>query len=264
MLVKGFLNSDIIGRLMQHRAEIVVVDESESTNTQAFGLVSRAELRPPFVLLARRQSAGHGRLGRRWFSEEGASLCMSAVVAIPQSARAIESFTVRAGVEICSRLRREFGADVFLKWPNDIYDSEGRKIAGMLAELFIEGGVRTVVFGVGINYNLAEVAAEKIPPELVGNIRDILSVSSRDFTMDALAAAVADGAYAAADSLDGANFAESFADFDWLNGRSVEFTIGNERISGVARGVDDLGHLLLETDSGYLRVLKSGEATTKR
>ena len=126
-----------ISRLLDKSAinDILVLDEAGSTNTVSIDKLKSGELSPPFALIAKKQSAGHGRLGRRWFSAEGATLCVSVAVPVDPSAKSIESFTVRAGVSICEKLSNDFSADIFLKWPNDIYSSEGKKIAGMLAEL---------------------------------------------------------------------------------------------------------------------------------
>lgn len=62
-----------------------------------------------------------------------------------QDAEEMESFTVRAGLGVCSELKKLCGAELFLKWPNDIYSREGRKIAGMLAELEISE-IRRLLF----------------------------------------------------------------------------------------------------------------------
>ena len=85
--------------------------------------------RPPFAVVALRQSAGRGRLGRRWFSKEGASLAMSVCVELAKSADVMESFTVRAGLGVCEELRKLCGAELFVKWPNDIYSRGGMKVS---------------------------------------------------------------------------------------------------------------------------------------
>ena len=72
----------------------------DSTNSEGLRLLRSKSARPPFAVAALRQSAGRGRLGRRWFSKEGASLAMSVCVELAKSAEVMESFTVRAGLGV--------------------------------------------------------------------------------------------------------------------------------------------------------------------
>ena len=61
-----------ISRLLDKSAinDILVLDEAGSTNTVSIDKLKSGELSPPFALIAKKQSAGHGRLGRRWFLKQ--------------------------------------------------------------------------------------------------------------------------------------------------------------------------------------------------
>lgn len=257
-----------ISRLLDKSAinDILVLDEAGSTNTVSIDKLKSGELSPPFALIAKKQSAGHGRLGRRWFSAEGATLCVSVAVPVDPSAKSIESFTVRAGVSICEKLSNDFSADIFLKWPNDIYSSEGKKIAGMLAELILggNGSPHIIVFGVGINYDLSILEAKDIPEDIIGTVADIKSVSRADFTINELAAAVIGSVLRASRTLEEPDLIRNFGRFDWLKGKEVSFSVSGMSENGVARGVDESGRLLLELPDGSTRILNSGEATTHK
>ncbi|MDO4754209.1 MAG: biotin--[acetyl-CoA-carboxylase] ligase [Bacillota bacterium] len=99
------------------------------------------------VFWALEQTAGRGRLGRTWDSEEGSGIYMSFVV------RALEhvgALTIAAGASVCRSLR-EMGYDAMLKWPNDVL-IDGKKVCGILSELIInENGMNYVVVGAGLN-----------------------------------------------------------------------------------------------------------------
>ena len=193
-------------------------------------------------------------------------MCVSVAVPVDPSAKSIESFTVRAGVSICEKLSNDFSADIFLKWPNDIYSSEGKKIAGMLAELILggNGSPHVIVFGVGINYDLSILEAKDIPEDIIGTVADIKSVSRADFTINELAAAVIGSVLRASRTLAEPDLIRNFGRFDWLKGKEVSFSVLGMSENGVARGVDESGRLLLELPDGSTRILNSGEATTHK
>lgn len=246
--------------------EITVLDEVGSTNTVSLGKLESGEMSAPFVTIARKQSAGHGRLGRKWFSEEGATLCLSVAVPLDAAVKNIESFTVRAGVSICRELSNAFASEVFLKWPNDIYSAGGKKIAGMLAELKLGGFGKPhiIVFGVGINYDLSIAGKSEIPAEIKGIAADIKSVSKESFSINELAAAVIKGVLHAASSMGDAGLVRDFERLDWLKDREVVFNLSGELESGIARGIDGKGRMVLELCDGSRRALNFGEATTKK
>jgi len=97
------------------------------------------------VVVAREQTAGRGRLGRAWRSERDAGLYMSVIL---RPARPIhEMLSLGVGVAVMQTLRRQYGLDALIKWPNDIF-IHGRKVCGILIE-----GIKRECFIVGIGIN---------------------------------------------------------------------------------------------------------------
>ncbi len=103
------------------------------------------------VVIAERQSAGRGRMGRGFESPEGKGVYLSFLMrpeAAPETIPMIAPCTVVAG---CRAIYRACGIKPSIKWVNDILIGE-RKIAGILAETASsEGRVLYVVIGIGIN-----------------------------------------------------------------------------------------------------------------
>ena len=93
----------------------------------------------------------------------------------------MESFTVRAGLGVCEELRKLCGAELFVKWPNDIYSRGGMKVAGMLAELEIGADSAAAVFGIGVNVDFSGLSEDEIPDEIRGAACDLRSLSGGDF-----------------------------------------------------------------------------------
>ncbi len=128
------------------------VDETASTNTDLLDEVAAGDAGPGSVLVADHQTAGRGRLDRRWEAPAGANLLVSlALGPVPEVPAEI---TQRVGVAALHASRRLLGPDAMLglKWPNDLL-LDGRKLAGILAQRSSSEDV--VVVGLGLNVQWA-------------------------------------------------------------------------------------------------------------
>jgi BirA family biotin operon repressor/biotin-[acetyl-CoA-carboxylase] ligase len=103
------------------------------------------------VAVAGEQTAGRGRLGRRWLAPAGTSLLCSIQLRPEVSPERLPELTGVAARACAEAIAAVTGLEPKLKFPNDVL-IEGRKVAGILAEAR-EG---RVVLGVGINVNLPE------------------------------------------------------------------------------------------------------------
>ena len=130
-----------------HGWHVRVVDETGSTNAD---LLAAAASGAPHrsVLAARHQTAGRGRLDRRWEAHAGANLLVSLLFTeVPDHAHELTQRVALAAADAAATLA---GADVRLKWPNDLL-LDGRKLAGVLAQSTFVDGRRVVVVGIGVN-----------------------------------------------------------------------------------------------------------------
>ncbi|MDQ2797215.1 MAG: biotin--[acetyl-CoA-carboxylase] ligase [Actinomycetota bacterium] len=117
-----------------------------STNARATQLG-----RPWVVVAADHQSAGRGRLARRWDAPPGRSVAVSATVPVPASGAGwlplLTGLAVTEAVEATTSLSAE------LKWPNDVLlpSDDDRKVSGILCEVVVTRAGPLVVIGAGIN-----------------------------------------------------------------------------------------------------------------
>jgi len=126
--------------------EVRVVEETGSTNADLLA-EARSGARDGVVLVAEAQTAGRGRLGRRWVSPPRGTLTFSVLLrpaGVP--AGLLGWLPLLAGVATASALVETAGVDARLKWPNDVL-AGGAKLAGILAERWGEA----IVLGIGIN-----------------------------------------------------------------------------------------------------------------
>lgn len=213
------------------------------------------------VCVAEWQSAGRGRRGRRWVSPYGSSLYLS--LAWQLSAATLQSGGLSLAVAIAVlRALRNCGVEaVGLKWPNDIF-YQGRKLAGILLDVAGESaGPFLVVIGIGVNLRLPDNAARDIDQPWAD-----LSQCGISVDRNRLAGLIVDALVQALDTFARqglAAFATEWERFDLIAGRTVELQHENEnRISGIARGIDSRGALLIEQD-GDTRSFHAGEVSVR-
>lgn len=234
---------------------LALAEQIDSSNTQ---LMTRAAQGAPhgLVLAAERQTAGRGRLGRRWQMRLGAGLTFSLLWRFERGLSGLAGLSLAVGVAMVRALR-EFGAPVSLKWPNDVLLG-GQKLAGILIELSGDAlGPATVVIGMGLN-----VAPPGEVDQPVANLAD----AGINVGRNALMAALLNQLALVLSQFDREGFI-AFRD-EWLDLASylqqpVRLTFSHgEPVEGVAVGVDETGALLVQTPGG-VRVFHVGEVSLR-
>jgi BirA family transcriptional regulator, biotin operon repressor / biotin---[acetyl-CoA-carboxylase] ligase len=212
---------------------------TDSTNARARELAS-AGAPVGLVVTADEQSAGRGRQGRSWFAPPGTALLYSALLR-PLGERPLLPLAVPLAV--CTAAEALAPVACAVKWPNDVW-VDGRKLAGVLIESRA-GRDGWAVIGVGLN---VAVPQEEFPPELAGTATSLRGVGVPD-ALAALNVALEAWVDAPADEV-----LAGFRSRDALFGRRVGWSDGE----GTVAGIDDAGHLLVETDGGRV-ALGAGE-----
>lgn len=153
-----YLSTQNLGRVLEVHAQL------GSTNARALELARRGAVHG-LTVLALHQTQGRGQRGRSWFSPAGAGLYVSFVLRPVLSPRLTPALTLVAGVAVTEALEALCGAQVGLRWPNDIVAqpgsrAPGRKLAGILVEASADQTkLDYAVVGVGINLQAAAYPA---------------------------------------------------------------------------------------------------------
>lgn len=228
--------------------------ELESTNLHA--LAHLRDLADRDVIQAAVQSAGHGRLHRRWISHVPGNLCVSLVLKpnhAPPAALPLAGLSQLLATSVC----RALDAHATLKWPNDVLLG-GDKIAGLLAESVTQGGFLGLVLGLGVNLNLdAEMLASIDQPAT-----SLAAWSGKPVDVAAFRDAVLEDFFSRYDEFLATGFAmirgEYLARSPFI-GTRVEARRGGEIIRGQAHGITAGGALEILTPDGTLRTADLGE-----
>lgn len=213
------------------------------------------------VCLAEWQSAGRGRRGRRWISPYGANLYLSLAAKVSEATLGAGGLSLAVAIAVAEALQECGLEDAGLKWPNDIV-YQGRKLAGILLDLSGEsGGPYRIVIGVGINLKIPASAACDIDQPWAD-----LSQSGVDVNRSELAALIITSLVRTLDLFNQHGlraFIKDWERLDLVSGRDVELYHEHESmITGVARGIDSRGALLIEHD-GITRSYHAGEVSIR-
>ncbi len=234
-------------------------ESTDSTNTRALQLL-REGAEPPFAVLAKSQSSGRGRFDRKWVDESGKSILLTVALPVCGASNADwGAFCPACAACICGDLRAYSGADLMLKWPNDIYIG-GKKLSGMIAEAISKDGkLKSVILGVGLNFMKPLSMDEK----LASSVCDIFSNSSKPINICDCCSVMLGAILRAHERICNADLAflkPEFERFDLLKGLSISVNNFNSIVSGVADGIDASGNLILKTEGGIC-LCRAGEAS---
>jgi len=231
-----------------------IFDELDSTNAEALRRIRAGKPREEWIV-AERQTAGRGRMGRQWISADGNLFATRIYHANCPRARAPElSFVAALAAHDAVALAVTTAPDVRCKWPNDVLVN-GAKVAGILLET--EGGGPTaewIAIGIGVNVTSA--------PDNV--------------MYPATCIANEDGQTASEDVLRLLNERISYWLGKWSKsgfrpireawkkvaanlGETVTLRTGNADVTGRFLDVDEHGALILEMESGETRTMTTGD-----
>jgi BirA family biotin operon repressor/biotin-[acetyl-CoA-carboxylase] ligase len=212
--------------------------ETDSTNDRARALALRGAPHGTLVT-AGAQTAGRGRQGRTWTAPAGRALLMSLVL------RGWPPLLPLAAAVAVADVAGAVGADITIKWPNDVLLGRG-KLAGILVEARPQDG--WAVLGIGMN---VAVRRDDLPAELRERAAVLaLEPAAIEPTLAALLDALDARLALAAPAL-----LDAFRARDALLGRRVRW----QRGEGTAAGVDEAGRLLVDRPDGAQVALDAGE-----
>jgi len=232
---------------------VSVVAETGSTNDDLLRAAERGELADRTVLRAEHQTAGRGRLDRRWDAPAGSSLLASMYLMDPDDRPT--AMLQRVGIAIVDAVNQLVGlraaaskqAVLGLKWPNDVlYD--GRKLAGVLAQRSTSAPGLIVGFGVNVAW---------APPD-AARVNDFADCTAEQLLVEIIQAFDAQ-------SGDSAVLAQIYRAHLLTLGHVVRVHLpGDSTFEGQAVDVDAEGRIIVISEMGVKRVFDVGDVVHLR
>jgi len=232
---------------------LYAVESTGSTNDDAMA-AARAGAPHGATFLAEEQTRGRGRRGSRWSSQPGESLTFSVLLRARLPHERMSALTLAIGLAVREAVARRVSSTIRIKWPNDIVAAEGRrKLAGILLESQVQGAdVAALVVGIGLN-----VGMRRFEAELSDTATSLALLEASDLDRESLLADVLFELEARFSSYERSGLSAMLGELrahDALLGTLVK----SDQASGIARGIDEQGALVLETPEGSLVRVVSG------
>ena len=237
---------------------VIKLEETKSTNT--YSKENLALLEDKTVVHALRQTQGRGRLNRTWVDLGENNLFFSIVLKPSADFKSVYSnLTQYASVILC-KIFENYGLNPKVKWPNDVMIDGKRKICGILCETVIENNeLKGIILGIGINLNATKEGVENIPDRIVTalNLEIGSNVNPEAFLNEFLT-----------------EFFKTYDKFlikgfdyimnDYLKRncfleKDLSVQVLNEVKSGYAKGINNNGELILQTDDNKDLILNIGD-----
>lgn len=244
------------------RIDLRVLPTIDSTNNYLKKLASDGG-KEGIVAISEEQTAGKGRLGRRFESPKKTGIYMSFLLRPKFSAEESLSITTIAAVAVAKAIEETTGFETKIKWVNDIYMRE-KKICGILTEAsvnFENGGLEYAVPGIGINVKYPEGG---FPEEIRDIAGAIYEEECGDDVRCQIVARVIDNFFEYYDKMPNSNHIEEYRKRSLLTGREIDYIENGEEKSGLVQGIDDDCRLIVKLPNGELKYFSTGEVTIKK
>lgn len=235
--------------------------EIDSTNRYCKELAA-AGAQEGLVVIADKQSAGRGRLGRSFFSPEEKGIYMSILLRPEIELQRSVLITSMAAVAVARAIETLSGIPAKIKWVNDVFINN-KKVCGILTEAGIDaekGSLDYAVLGIGVN-----VGTMEFPEELKDIATSVCNECGHEVTKEALIEEILKELEKWYPTLQDGSFLKESRERSILLGKEIQV------IDALAEGgfytakaaeIDELGHLIIER-AGRRKVLDSGEVSIR-
>ncbi|TPR52524.1 biotin--[acetyl-CoA-carboxylase] ligase [Apilactobacillus micheneri] len=234
--------------------EIQTFNEIDSTNTYAKKLLSQSKITDPMVIVADKQTAGHGRRGREFYSPKDTGIYMSMILPIKDN----EVFdggliTTMTAVATVHGLKKSYpNVNFQLKWVNDIYVNN-KKVSGILTESVMDVELMhpsALVIGIGINLN-----PNNFPKDMG---RPIGAISDNQVDKNKVVADILNEFYKLYPNYQKGEFMDEYRRLSMLINHQVQIETHRGLIAGKVVDFDHHGRLILN-NGNETKVIMTGE-----
>lgn len=243
--------SDLRNRIGSEISEIHVYEEIDSTNAEALRLLKEVTS-DSLLITALSQTAGRGRLGRKWHSPKGAGLYLSLVNKFSRKLEGLQALSLVTALSVHEALGK-FGAEgLQLKWPNDLLLGKA-KLGGILLESRLQKEEVAIVFGIGINLSLPDEAKQEIDRE-VTDLNVVFDEAPDSITIIAGIVSSLLKNIASFEREGFEQFQSRWNSVDRYLEQDVVIQSAEQKFIGHCLGVDEKGALVLRTASGVAKI----------
>lgn len=241
--------------------KVYFYEEIDSTNTQAKRLAEDGAPSGTLVV-SECQTRGKGRRGRSWESPKGEAIYMTLMLRPRIRPERASMLTLVMGLSVVQAIRNVQKVETCIKWPNDVV-LDKKKLAGILTEMSAQMDyIEYLVIGIGINANMKE-----FPEELADKATSLLlelghPVNRAELVAECMRCFEENyGIFEETQDLSG--LTEEYQKVLVNLNQPVRVLEPGREHSGVARGINEKGELLVELEDGTVETVYSGEVSVR-
>jgi BirA family biotin operon repressor/biotin-[acetyl-CoA-carboxylase] ligase len=236
--------------------KILVFNSTSSTNDIA-AEYAKNKTNDGLVIFAEEQTAGRGRAGSKWQSEQGDSILCSVV--LTGCKLNPELLSLACAVAVADGLGKIGGSEAKIKWPNDII-LNGKKVAGILLESKTDNSGNTCIIGIGINCHQKKDSFGLELQSIATSIDiESHSISDRISLAKRLLTSMEHWLKVAAQTSE--KVIDQWRELSVQLGHRVKLIYNSREFSGNCIGIDPEKGLILQLDTGGVRMFDAGHTT---
>ncbi|KTD10879.1 biotin-[acetylCoA carboxylase] holoenzyme synthetase and biotin operon repressor [Legionella gratiana] len=213
------------------------------------------------ICCAEIQTHGRGRFGRQWYSPFGENIYCSSRWNLNYDLTKLSGLSLVTSLAVLATLNElELSSNIKIKWPNDILWND-KKLCGSLIEIITESNSTIqVIIGIGLNVN-TDTQKYSLPDKPWCSLYEITQQHfDRNFLLAKLITHLERYLIQFVDN-DLSHFMHEWNKADYLFGKRIKVMQTLNTFTGIACGINPLGQLILQDESGQKHFLSSGDTS---
>ena len=260
---KDLLDVDIIEADLKTKlvgSKVVLFRSTASTNNVAWQYAAN-KANSGLAVFAESQSAGRGRFGNKWLSDQGKSILLSVLLKdLPCPAELITVAAAVATAEAITKTTQPNPIEATIKWPNDIMIN-AKKVAGILLESRKTVNSTDCVIGIGINCHQSEDFFDSTELKMPATSIDLETSNNIDRNLLAANLLTSLDKWIAAAQSDPKKILNEWQKLSSQLGHHITVESDNQHFSGNCIGIDPAKGLILQLDTGPIRIFNASQTT---
>jgi BirA family biotin operon repressor/biotin-[acetyl-CoA-carboxylase] ligase len=216
------------------------------------------------LIVAEKQTRGKGRMNRVWFSPARENILCSIIFFPSTGMSEVFRFTMLASIAVVRAIDQVCCIKAQIKWPNDVYIN-GRKVCGILTEFSADHDkVQYVVIGIGINVNF-DASSHSETSGIATSLKEETGIQVSRIDVLRTFLEEIDAGYQKFLDSDKLKFdlKKEWMRHSMVLNKQVKIISENDIICGLAKGINDEGHLILEDSHGEIKEISSGDLSLR-